>query len=229
MKPIYLFFAILITAYESFASNPPPFPVFLKHGFSSVLEFEEAPSQVVIGDRQAFQVEKLKNSLIVRALVNEASSNMFVYFRKDEPRLFILTAADNVEPTYYKKFDTLRVTQKPAIVKSIIRHSARSTRLISAQFDAKKDYLTLEIRMTADSKESIKPYWQKVTLQSQNKNLRPFKIWAERQVVQKDSEVKARFVFLKPDVPRNLKSVTLLIPLIGYKDPVKLIIPERSR
>src|SRR5476651_1017859 len=81
-----------------------PFPVFLKAGFSSVLEFEEVPVRVVLGDGQSFQVEKVERSLVVRTLSPYAASNMFVYFKDTAPRLFVLTASEDANPTYYKKF-----------------------------------------------------------------------------------------------------------------------------
>ena len=78
-----------------------PFPVFLRQGFSSVLEFEEAPTRVVLGDTQNFQVEKLDKSLILKTLVPYATTNMFAYFREKDPKIFILTASeDDVRPDF---------------------------------------------------------------------------------------------------------------------------------
>ena len=90
----------------AFAMNvgPTTFPVFLKEGFSSILEFEEAPTQVVLGDQNLFQIEKLNRSIIIKPLTAYATTNMFVYFKGKETKLFILTASEETEPTYYKKF-----------------------------------------------------------------------------------------------------------------------------
>ena len=52
---------LLIVLFSSMAnaSDAPmtPFPVFLKVGYSSILEFEETPQQVVLGDSKSFQIE----------------------------------------------------------------------------------------------------------------------------------------------------------------------------
>lgn len=55
-----LLFALLIPSLATATTlNPAPFPIFLKSGFSSVVEFDDAPTRVVLGDGQSFQVEKL--------------------------------------------------------------------------------------------------------------------------------------------------------------------------
>jgi len=207
---------------------PIPFPVFLKQGFSSVLEFEDYPTQVVIGDSRSFQVEKLKRSVVIRALSPYGASNMFVYFKTKKPRLFILTSSEDAEPTYYKKFETVMPKKKKAPAKKK-RHYKRSTRLLKSNFDKRKDYLTLEIQITADSLEVLKPKWNLVRLYHKKRAIVPFKLWSERKIVQKDSKVKARFIFAKPNVPRNLKNVSLIVPLRGHLNPVVLRMPVRPR
>jgi hypothetical protein len=78
-------------------ASPAPLPIFLKMGFSSVLEFSEAPSRVVLGDNQGFKVERLDESIVIKTLVPYANTNMFVYFRAQEPQLFVLTASEEAE------------------------------------------------------------------------------------------------------------------------------------
>ena len=88
-----LFFALAM-------ANPlPPMstPIFLKPGFSSILQFDQSPARVVLGDAQAFQIERLKDSLVLRSLVDSGSSNLFVYFPNDEVRVFILAAAEDAD------------------------------------------------------------------------------------------------------------------------------------
>src|SRR5436853_130331 len=114
MKLILLFFTQTVLAMNL---NPTPFPVFLKEGFSSILEFEESPTQVVLGDQNLFQVEKLERSIVIKPLVTYATTNMFVYFKTKETRLFILSSSDDNEPTYFKKFTTL-VPPTPIIKES---------------------------------------------------------------------------------------------------------------
>ena len=223
---MYVFLFFLIPGLSlAFSDSPAPFPIFLKEGYSSVLEFDKNPSQVVIGDTGAFQVERLKNSVVIRPLVSEASTNMFVYFRSQSPKLFLLTASDEAEPSLYRKFESSKpVVKKPKPVAQA--RYRRATRLIHAQFDKSKDYLSVEIAMTADSTDSIAPDWEAIRLRHKNKDIVPSNIWSERQVVQKDSRVKARFTFKRPNVPRDLNGTTLLIPLKGHKDSVILTLSK---
>jgi hypothetical protein len=229
MKKIFL---ILLPAVSVAGQLPPtPFPVFLKAGFSSVLEFDEVPVRVVLGDGQSFQVEKVDHSLVVRTLTPYAASNMFVYFKEAQPRLFILTASEDANPTYYKKFD------KEVDPKKVMKSEESSTRslgakiepkigyvvrVLHASFDSKKDYLTLECELQSKSHEVLKPVWNLLRVSFQSKTLAPFKLWAERQEVQKDSKVKFRLIFAKPNLPRDLKGVSLIIPLLGQPTAINV-------
>src|SRR4051794_22875125 len=111
MKTIFV--VVLSTLPLFSVASSAPFPVFLKSGFSTVLEFEEIPTRVVLGDAQSFQVEKLDKSIVIRTLAPYAVGNMFVYFRSKETQLFILSASEDAEPTYYKKFEAPTALPKP--------------------------------------------------------------------------------------------------------------------
>jgi hypothetical protein len=206
-----------------------PFPVFLKVGFSSVLEFDEAPSRVVLGDTQAFQVERLDRSLVLRTLVPYATSNMFVYFKDAAPKLFILTAAEDAEPTYFRKIENPKpITPTPS---SNAKQAAlpRTSRVLSARFDAKKDYLTVEVVIAADSQSPLRPAWELVRLRYLSSVQAPAKLWSERKEVQKDSTVRARFIFAKANVPRNLVNASLVVPLDGRATPLSLALTGGGR
>lgn len=195
---------------------PTTFPVFLKFGFTSVLEFEETPTRVVIGDSQNFQIEKLGRSLAIRSLVSENTSNMFVYFKTLPPKLFILTASDDNQPSYYKKFESL-VVPKP--VPTLNR--PLKTGIISSKFDSKKDYLTIDIVVAARGGR-INPRWNATQLRFNSKTVQPTKIWSQRKEIQSDSHAKARFIFYRPDIPKNLANVSLVLPTDGNSIEFKL-------
>ena len=217
---------------------PTPFPVFLKAGFSSVLEFAEAPMRVVLGDGQSFQVEKVDRSVVLRTLTPYAASNMFVYFRNSQPRLFILTASEDANPTYYKKFDKeiavkevlqTQVVWRPSVA---IRESklGNGIRIHRCTFDQKKDYLTVEGEIESQSKELLKPNWNLIRLTFNSSALTPFKLWSERETIQKDSRVKFRAIFAKPNLPRNLIGVSLVVPLLGKQDAIAVSLrPGRAQ
>ena len=201
------------------STQPTPLPIFLKQGFSSVLEFEEQPSKVVLGDSQSFQIEKLDHSLIVKTLAPYATTNMFVYFKSSSTKMFVLTASEDADPTYYKKIEDLKAPIAKATTARNL--SNERTRITSAKFDPKKDYLTVEVSLSANE-FVLAPNWKLVRLTYKNSAVTPFKLWAERKEVQRDSNVKARFVFVKPNVPRDLKNVGLVIPIKGQAKAVSL-------
>jgi len=211
---------------------PAPFPVFLKAGYSSVLEFDEMPIRVVLGDGQSFQVEKLDHSIVVRTLAPYAASNMFVYFKDSAPRLFVLTASEDANPTYYKKFEKeTKIRQLSQFAKTdqtIVKKAdqkTNSTILISKiNFDSKKDYLTLDCELISDSSEKLKPSWDLIRLRYKDAAIKPFKLWAERKEVQKNSKVKFRLIFAKPNISRDLSGVTLVVPFQGQSNALTVLI-----
>lgn len=206
--------------------QPAPFPVFLRLGFSSVLEFEEIPTQVVLGDSQAFQVERLNQSLIIRTLVAYATTNMFVYFKDAAPRLFVITASEEAEPTYFRKIEALKAAAPaaPKPTPPVVRTPTKPliSAVESAAFDPKKDYLVVEVRLAADSSKVLKPNWELIRLRHLTQTIAPFKLWSERKEVQKDSHVRARLVFAKPNIPLDLTDTVLIVPLEGEMNPLSL-------
>ena len=207
-----------------------PLPLFLKLGFSSVVEFSENPTRVIVGDSQSFQVEKADKSLVIRTLVSYATTNLFVYFKTAQPKLFTLTASEDANPSLYNKFDITPpkpiLDEKLSDVKAVITTSTKNTKNIfrsgvtlkSAIFDKSKDYLTIDFLISADGKSLIQPKWDLIRLASGKNKIAPFKVWSEREDIQKDSAIKARLIFLRPDIEKSLKNCYIIIPLKGRSD-----------
>ena len=226
----YTILSALLVSSAAVASVTPtpqsaPFPVFLRLGFSSVLEFEEAPNRVVLGDSQAFQVERLDKSLVLRTLIAYATTNMFVYFKEATPKVFVLTASEEAEPTYFRRIEIPKELQAPP--KQAPRLAAPVSKpgvslVVSATFDPKKDYLTVETRLSSDSSQILRPNWDLIRLRYPSGTIVPFKLWAERKEVQKDSSIRARFIFAKPNIPRDLANVALIVPIEGQVSPLTL-------
>jgi hypothetical protein len=195
--------------------NPVSFPLFMRYGFSSVIEFEETPSKIVLGDQSLFQVEKLDRGVVIKPLVTYATTNMFVYFKTKETRLFVLTASEDAEPTFYKKFTTI-AAPAPLTKKSIstVKY-VRGARIKNSSFDKKKDFLTIDIELSADSSAKVVPNWEQIRLKFKDRFLKPSKLWSERREIQRDSSVKTRLIFAKPNVPYDLREVTVVIPIRG--------------
>jgi hypothetical protein len=208
---------------------PTPYPVFLRAGYSSILEFDTTPTRVVLGDSQSFQVERLERSIVIKTLVPYASSNLFVYFKATATRLFVLTASEDALPTYYRKFEAPTPPKAPSPGVSMRTHFTRGARLRSARFDREKDYLTIEAEVSADSIAVVRPNWPLVRLRDGTRTLAPLQLWSERKDVQKDSKVRCRFIFAKPNVRRALTGTVLVIPLEGDSRTLTLSLKGGTR
>ncbi len=208
--------------------GPTTFPVFLKEGFSSILEFEEAPTQVVLGDQNLFQIEKLNRSIIIKPLTAYATTNMFVYFKSKETRLFILKASDDAEPTFYKKFSEIVPKTLESPKTKVLRKFVKGATLADASFDKKKDFLTVEIELSADSDGKLLPIWDLIRLKHKDRSASPSKLWSERREVQRDSRIKARLIFTKPNIPADLSDVFVVIPIKGQPKALTLDLRRKS-
>ncbi len=212
---IRLLLCLLPTLVWATEIPPTPFPVFLRAGYSSILEFENSPVRVVLGDSQSFQIERLEKSIVIKTLAPYASTNLFVYFKDSATRLFVLTASEDAQPTYYKKFETPAPPKNSQATTVSRTPLPRAAWLRSAKFDLKKDYLTVEAEISADSAAVVRPNWPLVRLREGSRTLAPIQLWSERKDVQRDSKVRCRFIFAKPNVKRTLDGVSLVIPLEG--------------
>lgn len=234
---LFNFSTFLNTAYATQNVNLPQ-PLFLKLGFSSVLEFSELPEKIVVGDSQSFQVEKLNKSLVVRTLVPYASSNLFVYFKNESPQIFTLTASEDAIPSTYKKIEFFKAkvpasktdslepaNQTKAVTK--IKSLKEGIKLTKSSFDKSKDYLTIDFKIAA--RESVlKPKWDLIRMSCKDKKIIAYKIWSARREIQKDSEIRARLIYLRPDIVLNLKSCYIIVPLSGRSDSMRLELGGRK-
>jgi hypothetical protein len=212
---MFLLSLFVAQAIASPSMGPTTFPVFLKEGFSTILEFEEAPTQVVLGDQNLFQVERLNRSIVIKPMVPYATTNMFVYFKSKDTKLFLLTASEESEPTYYKKFASFvpKPAEKPKVL--VQTKYKRGLHIRASDFDKKKDYLTVDFIVAADSTGKVAPSWDLVRLKHKDRAINPTKLWSERREAQRDSFLKARLIFAKPNVPSDLKDVSLIVPIKG--------------
>jgi hypothetical protein len=212
----------LIVFSENAECAPVSFPVFTKQGYSSVLEFESPPLQVVIGDKESFQVERMGNSLAIRPLVSEGATNLIVYFSKSEPVLFLLKASDEAEPLLYKKIEK-GVSSPVSKASPSPRPSSipTSTKVTYARFTAKHDFLVVKAFLVA-GKERLAIDWSQVHLGFKDKQIKPSSLWAERQEVAQGTSASSRFIFPKPDVPSNLAGVSLVLPLKNSPSKITL-------
>lgn len=211
---------MLVSMAANASQEPLSTPVFLKFGFSTIVEFEEAPTEVVIGNSQLFQIEQLRKSIVLRPLMKTATTNVFVYFKKASPRLLVLTASNDVKPTYYKLIRESNLPKVPTQPKAALPLNKNQTSTVGLrvgriEFRAPHDYLTVDVTITANSSREISPRWDLARLNSRDRHFTPSKVWSARRTVPRDSTIKARFIFSKPDIPGNLSGVSLQLPQEG--------------
>ena len=189
-------------------------PVFLKMGFSTVIEFDLIPIHVVIGDSSSFQVERLKKSIIIKPLVMEGSTNLLVYFKNQRKKLFILRASEDANPNYYKRFNFILAAPKAGN-----KVYFEGIKIISRKFSSKKDYFKLIVQVSAGYAKRVLPIWRKAYLKYNGSVIKPARTWSERKSIQRDSFVFASFLWRLPNIPRNLKGVHLILPVHKRKKP----------
>ena len=205
----------LFLSFFASALDPITSPVFLKFGFSTILEFDEPPSEVVLGDQDLFQTERLKRSIVIKPLAENASTNLFVYFKNKDPKHFLLSASPDAEPTFFRRIMPIVPPTAPVQIAPMKKiKQFREIKLRSLKSDLKGDYLTVDFEISADASTKISPRWKAIHIESEGRSLTPTKIWSERQEVQKDSRVKARAIFAKPDISASTKNGILRLPLI---------------
>ena len=220
-----LLYPLLILSAQAETSLPISTPIFLKQGFSTVLEFREAPTKVVLGDATSFQIEKLDASIAIKPLAPYATTDMLVYFKKETMRLFILSAADEAVPTLFKSYKENAIpassNHNPSRVVGIVRNLKLQTglELIAVMSDKKKDYVTVDFWVSS-SEERLIPEWNSLRLNVGPNISKPSKVWSERREVQIGTSVKARAIFTRPDL--SLTNASLSLPLLGKSQGLSL-------
>lgn len=210
---------ILILSVLGFASDiKSPFPIFMREGFSTILEFEQTPTKVVLGDQSLFQVEKVDKSIVIRPVAAYASTNMFVYFKESAPKLLLLQASEEFEPLYYKKFESM----PPKPIKSTPKafSSLNGLNVTSAKFDSKKDYLIVDFEVGGESAGKIVPNWGLLRLVNADKNIKPSKLWSERNQIEPGTRVKGRAEFIRPGIGSKNFVTKLVLPLKSGSHPL---------
>jgi len=205
------------------------FPVFLKIGFSSILEFDEVPIRIVLGDSQSFQIEKMERSLVIRTLVPYGITNMFVYFNKSSQQIFTLTADEDANPTVYRRIESLKpikTAEKKLTYKS--KKQKKGAYFSSLSWDKEKDYLTIDGLISSDEESILIPKWDLIRLTSNSNKIVPYKVWSARKSIQKDSTVKFRLVFLRPNIEKDLKKSFIVIPLEGKMESLHLMLKKEK-
>lgn len=218
-----LIWSLFVFVFTSVAvADPAPYPIFLKPGFSSVLEFDKAPSKVVLGDAEAFQIERLESSIVIRPKTDDAVTNLFVYFEKVPPKMFLLRSSSEADPALYRKFQAAappRGAESPGSSKAPRRASA----IRSVSVDPKKEFVLIEAEFIGTGRSALRPSWNSAKLKIGRNSIAPTKTWVERREIPPGAAVRARFTFEHDRVPEGANGSMLVIPMGGGSE--QLILP----
>ncbi len=77
-------------------------PVRLAIGYSTLIQFDSRPTQVIVGDQDSFKVEHVGNSVAIKPLASGGSTNLFIA-NQFERFNFSLTSGRGFEPDYILK------------------------------------------------------------------------------------------------------------------------------
>lgn len=77
-------------------------PVRLAIGYSTLIQFDSRPTQVIVGDQDSFKVEHVGNSVAIKPLASGSSTNLFIA-NQFERFNFRLTSGRGFEPDYVLK------------------------------------------------------------------------------------------------------------------------------
>lgn len=77
-------------------------PVRLAIGYSTLIQFDSRPTQVIVGDQDSFKVEHVGNSVAIKPLASGSSTNLFIANQFDLFN-FRLTSGRGFEPDYILK------------------------------------------------------------------------------------------------------------------------------
>lgn len=212
-------------AAAAWASDPRPpsnARVHMKHGYSAVRAFNEAPTKAVLGSERAFQVERLGKSVLMRPLVHEGASNLILYFGESNPFVLELLASDVFIPISFEVVDYPPV-KKPKPQEplrggkaGIKARTGLEMELQSAQFDKEHNYLNVSVVLKNNAYTSALPQWEAAELRYKKLKFKTKKTWAKKRDLRLGDNVEAHFEFVRPSVPQNLDGVDLVLPIQNF-------------
>lgn len=215
------FIILSALAINSFAET-----IYLKPGRSSVIQFNEAPVGIILGNPKAFQAERYGSNLVLRSNVASASTNLFVLFKKSDLKSFDLHCDPELKQTSVLKVDYPELVQtsntdtfKPiqqTMPKDDILKLPRNQlflRVMSASWTKHKDYLNITVRITNTHDHRKTLGWKYASLKKGDKFIVPAAVRARRAEVAPNEQIYTKLEYKRPDVPADLKDIKLVLPV----------------
>jgi len=188
--------------------------IYLKMGKSTVLRFNEKPRKVVIGNQNYFNVEFIDNDVTIQPL-GKTTTNVFVYGEYQTYGLLLSV----IEHDYYDDLVVIKRSFENVTKGSPIKKTSKSKQKINFKgkvggslsvtsenlfyHDLLKTYV-LDLKIKNISQVGINSKEVKINLSRAKHLLEGQKIVFEKDMIEKDEEVRARILFQS-----NLQSLSL--------------------
>jgi len=179
-------------------------PIYLALGRSTVLKFREKPTNVVVGNKNYYNIEYINNDLTVQPL-GAVDTNLFIYTESKRTYALILkivpaTGYDDIVHVRWKsKYSSKKSkgkTRKRSLLKikpiSLILKKALRTDLITFKSLPQKDSYYLDFLITNKSKKVFKTSEVDIYLTRRNQKLKIQQLFFRKEKINQGEVVQAR-------------------------------------
>ena len=182
----------------------------VRPGLSSVVCFTKSPDSIAIGDGRFFQAQKIGSNLLLRSTAQDKETNLLIFSGgglstsyKLQSNL-ILPHSESVDCD--KKPEPFKPV-KPAValrVLSTVKKAGLKAELIRKAWESpKRDYFTIRVRISNQSKTSWIPDWSKIQLRQGSKANSHSGLSSERREIPVGGVVTFDVQFTRLEISKN--------------------------
>jgi hypothetical protein len=179
-------------------------------GYSTVIQLQSKPLNVVLGDQSAFRIEYINDSITVKPLRSNSKSNLFIYTDKERYNLTVVSGSQAVVDYVVK---LKRTFEDLKLIKPLNKHSENQgilLTLIKITSSGNTSFLDFQIRNNAKHKIIFTP--ENFRFLSMNKDLPIKGLFLEGGTLEAGREISGSLSLT------NLKSLIPCTLLVGLKD-----------
>ncbi len=182
-------------------------PIYLALGRSTVLKFREKPTNVVVGNKNYYNIEYINNDLTIQPL-GAVDTNLFIYTESKRTYALILkivpaTRYDDIVHIRWKSKHSFKKPKRKTRVKlqlkikpvSLNLKKALNVELGTFKSLPQKDSYYLDFLITNKSKAKLKTSEIDIYLTRRNKKLKVQQLFFRKEKINQDEVIQAR-VFL---------------------------------
>lgn len=199
---IVLSFASNLFAQESINVHP---------GQSTLFCLEKTPDDAVLTGAKYFEMMRAGPHLILTSFKELQKTTLMLFYGK-EAKIYELSS-NSILP-HALKYNCDRKPE-PQTPKKVSRRSTKPSlglSILSANWtNSRKDYLTLYLLITNDSRGSLTPDWKKLVLKQRSRNLKFHSMKAQRQQIPAGAKIRVSVDFKAPSIDSGVRAY-LVVP-----------------